>query len=506
MFRSLHGHAATLGVTASEVSTTTDDPILAAASPAERLAVDASGTLIARNARGQPVAAAGVWIVPATHASRALLTCDGPEFLGHTDASGRLNATLTAGAVEVVASRAGLRAASSTMRTGGEVVVTLADGADLDIECVDLEGSAVSGVRVALDFSAVVSDDTLMADQASTPAYPRLDEMQFSGVSDANGMVSFRGTPAGTPFWRFHAAEHGLVDGPGFRDGPSMTSPGRHRFVFAPLVVAGLAVTGDELVEFRWAGMRSDLIPSDRSGAGGRAEQRFRKRFPSMNKFLLFPVRTRVGLPPLEATVLLARTGSRNVTLSWHSVAEFENVGPTSLSIESDPSARAIHVGTITIRVANPDGTHLSDCPILLQSPTSSAAAMSGRAMRMASGRYRILGGQPSVTASIDRGESVAVEGGTEREHTIVLRRNLRPVRVHRPAAAKGQGLCYVEFRSAVGGRMNLRLDSSDDALAFLPEGDITADATWGTSSSTPIQFTVRQQEAECSVFLGPRD
>ena len=372
--------------------------------------------------------------------------------------------------------------------------VVLQRAHELEIVCEDLAHRPLPGVFVAIAPEAIPSD-WLQGVVRRGAVSVRRDDEPYVAIADAAGVARFAAVPRGTVRWQMHAGEHALVEGPGITDAEPVTSPGRYRFGFAPLMASGFVVHGDRVVEVARREMPSaDLPPVDRGGAASRAKVELQARFPDTHFFEVAfegtAARETADRGEFVVDVLLEASGPRAVTLRWASLADYRARGPLVVSADAPPAPHEpFGSGQVVVRLRNPDGHEFVGRRLVLQAAGGRLLSLStGSPTSLPVGVHRVVEPQDeSILGRLPRPLRVNV-AATGTEVTWTLQEPLRLVRFVFPdGLQEGAILVVYDVKGRWVGKAGRRGDETVDLL--LPETPLWASFRAGSRSGAAVSF-----------------
>lgn len=412
-------------------------------------------------------------VVPTRATARKFLLHDGTA-LALTDESG--HARLTAGWMRAHAGEGlslvanGFLPASleSAALEDGFERVTLSLGFELAVNCIDVAGSPVPDVTIALS----LADLPFLTDGAATEwtPGPRAEEAIHLAISDAVGRATFRGLSPGRHGMRTWSAEHALIGGE--PRALSLDVPGPEptlrfgEFVAVVYRIEGDAVLGSKVImwsAYEFTNYAEDALLRERAG--------LKRRFSDC----VVVVGARKSAPPTEPLLVrafFANWGIQEFELMPRPIGEI--VEPTVLTPRSSPSGAdarpELAECELVLLDASGNVCQVDGFSIDLEDPASvmslAAKVESGRKLRLPPGNYRLRQLNPWVRANL-ADDAFRVPG----VNVISLLADFRRcrVRIIGPSGAHGTGT-QVKLATLAGDR-EIVIAGAEPLEVWIPVG-----------------------------------
>ncbi len=406
-----------------------DIPLLEDATPAtpqsERVQVQPSPALRARLevavlSRGERIVAADVWVTKEEGRRRL-----------HAEPSGRTGGDGIA-AIEVpknaadivVAARRGYVTAgvAASEAHEGRLTIELEPAHGVIVECLDLSGVPVAGLRLALSRAMWQAGP---GDDGSRHGIAGFDPEQALHVSDSDrgGLATFSDLSTGlyelwvwSPDWFEHHRS--------WRTNIPVPTTERLQLRVAKALACGVVFRGDEVVSERFQGGFVTIRDRPRLSA---AESELRERFPGARCYVTLP--RQAGEDRVTATFFLRSSGSKGMDLRLVPLQDFG--GPEEVILTT--SGRDPRSGRVSVILSQPCGTEVDGQELLLQSVVVGTMVMkggvTGSAVEVPPGPHRIVFRDPLLRHWAQRSgkNTLTVAPGSEERHVVVLPGDVRP-------------------------------------------------------------------------------
>lgn len=342
--------------------------------------------------------------------------------------------------------------------------VTLPLGLEVAVNCLDLDGSPLPDVTVALSLTALPSltDATVTA---STPG-PNAENAIYVAVSDAVGRARFRGLSPGHYGMRTWAASHALISGQ--PRGASLDLPGPEPTLrFGDLVAVVYRVEGEKTLGLRTIMFGSVEFANYAEDALTRERKRLESRFPDCF-VLAAALKPDVTPQPFLVRACFANSGIQEFELMPRRIAEID--APTVLTPTSASVATELAECELVLLDASGNACHLDRFYVELEEPDSilslTARIDPGKTQRLPPGEYRLRHRDRWVSANL-ASDAFHVPG----VNVVSLRADFRRCRVWilGPDGASCDGAQVT--LAADDGERRLVVQGAEPAEIWLPVG-----------------------------------